>query len=110
MRMHLNTAPSILCLYKYCYHQTNQESRTWHHTVSAFVRHTVQVNDPVVVQLQGNDPNGTIPTLEVLNQPAGATLVPPPQHAKYQRTALCAHHHRLNQLKRGVLVTPSIQV
>ena len=39
-------------------------------------RHTVQVNDPVVIELQGNDPNGTVPILEVLNQPAGATLVP----------------------------------
>ena len=39
-------------------------------------RHTVRVNDPVVIHIKGSDPNGTIPTLEVLNQPAGATFVP----------------------------------
>ncbi len=39
-------------------------------------QHTVRVNDPVVVEIKGTDPNGTSPLLEVLNQPAGATLVP----------------------------------
>lgn len=40
--------------------------------------HTVQVNDPVVIEIKGSDANGTIPTLEVFNQPPGATLVPHP--------------------------------
>lgn len=46
--------------------------------VNAVRKHTVRVNDPVVIELKGTDPNGTIPTLEVLNQPPGATLVPHP--------------------------------
>lgn len=46
--------------------------------VNAVRLHTVAVNDPVVIELKGTDPNGTIPTLEVLNQPPGATLVPHP--------------------------------
>ncbi len=46
--------------------------------VNAVRKHTVQVNDPVVIQLKGTDPNGTIPSLEVLNQPPGATLLPHP--------------------------------
>ena len=46
--------------------------------VNAVRKHTVSVNDPVVIELKGTDPNGTIPTLEVLNQPPGATLVPHP--------------------------------
>ena len=44
--------------------------------INAVRRHTVRVNDPVVVQIKGTDPNGTIPRLEVLNQPAGATFIP----------------------------------
>lgn len=46
--------------------------------VNAVRKHTVRVNDPVVIELKGTDPNGTIPTLEVMNQPPGATLVPHP--------------------------------
>lgn len=46
--------------------------------INAVRRHTVRVNDPVVVQIKGTDPNGTIPRLEVLNQPAGATFIPHP--------------------------------
>ena len=38
--------------------------------------HTVRVNDPVVVQIKGNDPNGTIPQLSITNLPAGATFEP----------------------------------
>lgn len=38
--------------------------------------HTVRVNDPVVLHIKVTDPNGTIPTLEIVNLPAGATLVP----------------------------------
>ncbi|MFK7860738.1 MAG: endo-1,4-beta-xylanase [Granulosicoccus sp.] len=38
--------------------------------------HTVRVNDPVVIYIKVGDPNGTIPNLEVLNLPAGATLTP----------------------------------
>jgi len=44
--------------------------------VNAMDRHTAQVNDPVVVEIQGTDPNGTVPTLEISNQPPGATLIP----------------------------------
>ncbi len=45
-------------------------------TVNAIREHTVQVNDPVVLQIKGVDPNGTVPTLEVVNQPPGATFIP----------------------------------
>jgi len=38
--------------------------------------HTVSVNDPVVLYIRVTDPNGTLPALEVLNLPAGATLTP----------------------------------
>lgn len=42
--------------------------------------HTVRVNDPVVIEIKGTDPNGTVPKLEIPNQPPGATLVP---HYRY---------------------------
>ena len=51
--------------------------------VNAVRKHTVRVNDPVVIQLKGTDPNGTIPSLEVLNQPPGATLVPHPSEPDF---------------------------
>lgn len=38
--------------------------------------HTVRVNDPVVAYIKVDDPNGTIPSLEIANLPAGATLTP----------------------------------
>ena len=38
--------------------------------------HTVQVGDPVAVYLKGTDPNGTVPTLQILNPPAGSTMTP----------------------------------
>lgn len=38
--------------------------------------HTVRVNDPVVAYIKVGDPNGTIPRLEILNPPAGATITP----------------------------------
>ncbi len=44
--------------------------------VNQIREHTLRVNDPVVVYIKVDDPNGTIPSLEILNQPAGATLVP----------------------------------
>jgi len=44
--------------------------------VNAIREHTVQVNDPVVLEIKGTDPNGTVPTLEVVNRPPGATLIP----------------------------------
>ncbi len=40
--------------------------------------HTVQVDDPVVAYIKVGDPNGTIPTLNILNPPPGATLTPHP--------------------------------
>jgi len=43
--------------------------------VNAIREHTVQVNDPVVLEIRGTDPNGTVPTLEVLNPPPGATFI-----------------------------------
>jgi len=45
--------------------------------------HTVRVNDPVVIEIKVTDPNGTIPRLEVLNQPAGATLIPHPSEPNF---------------------------
>jgi len=42
---------------------------------NAIRRHTVQVNDPVTLNLYVTDPNGTVPTLEMVDQPANATLV-----------------------------------
>lgn len=38
--------------------------------------HTVRVNDPVVAYIKVTDPNGTVPSLELANMPAGATLIP----------------------------------
>lgn len=40
--------------------------------------HTVQVNDPVVAYIKVGDPNGTIPSLNILNAPAGSTLTEHP--------------------------------
>ena len=37
--------------------------------------HTVRVNDLVVAYIKVTDPNGTIPSLEIENLPAGATIV-----------------------------------
>ncbi|MFK7891139.1 MAG: endo-1,4-beta-xylanase, partial [Granulosicoccus sp.] len=37
---------------------------------------TVRVNDPVALYIKVTDPNGTIPSLEVVNAPAGATITP----------------------------------
>ena len=38
--------------------------------------HTVRVNDPVVTYIKVDDQNGTIPSLEILNPPAGSTVTP----------------------------------
>lgn len=38
--------------------------------------HTVRVNDPVTLYIKVSDPNGTIPSLEIANPPAGSTIVP----------------------------------
>jgi len=38
--------------------------------------HTVRVNDPVVAYIKVTDPNGTIPSLELSNLPAGAIITP----------------------------------
>jgi len=37
---------------------------------------TVRIGDPVVIEIKGTDPNGTVPTLELTGAPADATLVP----------------------------------
>ncbi|MGQ7844583.1 endo-1,4-beta-xylanase [Granulosicoccus sp. 3-233] len=37
---------------------------------------TVRVNDFVTLYIKVSDPNGTIPSLEIANPPAGATIVP----------------------------------
>jgi len=37
---------------------------------------TVRVNDPVVLYIKADDQNGTVPTLEVVNPPPGATITP----------------------------------
>ncbi len=42
--------------------------------VNAVRDHTVRLGDPVVVQIKGTDPNGTYPSLELQNAPAGATF------------------------------------
>jgi len=44
--------------------------------VNAVREHTVRVGDPVVFELKGSDRNSTFPSMEVLNPPAGATVVP----------------------------------
>jgi endo-1,4-beta-xylanase len=44
--------------------------------------HTVRVNDPVVIELKGIDLNGSVPTLEIPDLPAGATLNPHPRFAE----------------------------
>lgn len=38
--------------------------------------HTVRVNDPVTLYIKVSDANGTIPDLEIVNPPAGSTIVP----------------------------------
>ena len=38
--------------------------------------HTVRVNDPVVIDIKGSDPNGTTPVLNIENPPPDATLTP----------------------------------
>lgn len=38
--------------------------------------HTVRVNDPVVAYIKADDQNGTVPSLEILNPPPGATITP----------------------------------
>jgi len=38
--------------------------------------HTTKFNDPVVMTILVNDPNGTVPTLEIVNPPPGATITP----------------------------------
>lgn len=43
--------------------------------------YTVRANDPVVMSLKGQDLNGTIPTLEIPDLPAGASFVPHPRFA-----------------------------
>ncbi len=42
--------------------------------VNSVRRHTVRVNDPVVIEIKGSDPNGTIPSLWLENPPSGATF------------------------------------
>jgi len=37
---------------------------------------TVRVNDPVVLYIKADDQNGTVPALEVINPPPGATIIP----------------------------------
>lgn len=45
--------------------------------------YTVRVNDPVLIELRGRDANGTLPTLEIPDLPAGASLVP---HPRFEET------------------------
>jgi endo-1,4-beta-xylanase len=44
---------------------------------------TVRVNDPVVLCIKVDDQNATIPTLEIVNPPAGATITPHFNDPKY---------------------------
>lgn len=44
---------------------------------------TVRVNDPVVLYIKVDDQNATIPTLEIANPPAGATITPHFNDPKY---------------------------
>lgn len=44
-----------------------------------FRAHTVRVNDPVVIELKGIDLNGSVPTLEIPDLPAGATFSQDPR-------------------------------
>ncbi len=37
---------------------------------------TVRVNDPVVLYIKADDQNGTVPVLEIVNPPPGATITP----------------------------------
>ena len=39
---------------------------------------TVRVNDPVAIHIKGVDPNGTVPSLEIVNPPEGSTFVQHP--------------------------------
>ncbi|MFT6302163.1 MAG: endo-1,4-beta-xylanase [Granulosicoccus sp.] len=44
---------------------------------------TVRVNDPVVLYIKVDDQNATIPTLEIVNPPPGATITPHFNDPKY---------------------------
>lgn len=44
---------------------------------------TVRVNDPVVLYIKVDDQNATIPTLEIVNPPPGATITPHFDDPKY---------------------------
>lgn len=48
-------------------------------TLDEVFPHTVRVGDPAVAELKGIDLNGSIPTLEISNLPAGASLVQDPR-------------------------------
>lgn len=50
-------------------------------TLDEVIDHTVKVNDPVVFELKGIDLNGTVPTLEIPDMPAGASFN---QHPRFQ--------------------------
>lgn len=50
-------------------------------TLDEVIPHTVKVNDPVVFELKGIDLNGTVPTLEIPELPAGATFN---QHPRFE--------------------------
>ncbi len=50
-------------------------------TLDTLLTYTARVNDPVVFELKGIDLNGTVPTLEVPNLPAGATFN---QHPRFE--------------------------
>jgi len=45
-------------------------------TINLVRPHTVRINDPVVIEIKGNDANGTIPELEISELPDGATFLP----------------------------------
>lgn len=49
--------------------------------LDAVIPHTARVNDPVVFELKGIDLNGTVPTLEAPNLPAGGSFV---QHPRFE--------------------------
>lgn len=71
---------------------------------------TVRVNDPVVLYIKVDDQNATIPTLEIANPPAGATITPhfnDPKYTILQFTPRVAETIRLELTARDE-VDPSL--
>ena len=53
-------------------------------TIEEVVNYTVRAGDPVSIFIIGSDRNGTVPTIELQDPPAGAILTPDPRTPEWQ--------------------------